>query len=114
MSRKQEEWMERNSAVLTLNSVVWHEAYMCEKNPEVHFLEEKDTRYSGLCGTRDCVARTLREEGVGWSVKHAEVISQAEEELLWSSEVMGLHSLKALFHTISFLRLRLSHANDSI
>ena len=38
-------------------------------------------------------------------LKHAEVISQAEEELLWSSEVMGLHSLKALFHTISFLTL---------
>jgi hypothetical protein len=31
------------------------------------------------------------------------VISQAEEDLLWSSEVMGLHSLKALFHTIFFL-----------
>ena len=28
------------------------------------------------------------------------VISQAEEDLLWSSEVMGLHSL---FHTIFFL-----------
>jgi hypothetical protein len=66
-------------------------------------LDEKDARFLGLRGTRDCVACMLREEGVGCSVKHAEVISQAEEDLLWSSEVMGLHSLKALFHTIFFL-----------
>ena len=55
----------------TLNSLLCGmKLYMCEKNPEVpNFLDEKDARYSGLRGTRDCVAHTLREEGVGWSVK---------------------------------------------
>ena len=71
---------------------------MCEKNPEVpNFLDKKDARFSGLRGIRDCVACMLREEEVGCSVKHAEVISQAEEDLLWSSEVMGLHSPKLCF-----------------
>ena len=47
-----------------------------------NFLNEQDERFSGLCRTRDTVARQLCEEGIGAAVKHTEVLSY-EEVLLW-------------------------------
>ena len=64
---------------------------MKKLNPLVpNFLDENDSRFAGLRGTRDCIARKLREDGVGVSVKHADVISRAEEARLWSAGVLGV------------------------
>lgn len=73
-------------------------------NPSVpNFLSESDTRFAGLRGARDCVARKLREDGVGASIKHAKVITSEEESQLWSAGVLGVHSPSALLHTVFFL-----------
>ena len=46
--------------------------HMKEISPSApNFLSEEDDRFRGLHGTRDTVARQLREEGIGASVKHA-------------------------------------------
>jgi len=58
--------------------------------------------FAGLRGTRDTVARQLREAGVGASVKHHEVISREEENMLWSKGIVGITSPKALVHAVFF------------
>lgn len=53
--------------------------------------------------TRDVVARKLRENGVGASVKHTATISQEEKAQLWSEGVLGLSSPHALLNAVFFL-----------
>ena len=78
--------------------------YMTKANPCVpNFLNEKDPRFAGLRGTRDTVARQLREEGVGAAVKHTEVISSTEESLLWSQGSLGVTSPTALLNAVFFM-----------
>ena len=60
-----------------------------------NFFVENDYRFDGLRGTRDTVSRQLREDGVGSSVKHAEVITYEEEDKLWDREVLGSSTPKA-------------------
>ena len=77
---------------------------MKKVNPATpNFLDENDDRYAGLRGTRDVVARKLREDGVGASVKHTATISQEEEAQLWSEGVLGLSSPRALLNAVFFL-----------
>ncbi len=70
-----------------------------------NFFDEKDYRFDGLRGTRDTISRQLREDGVGSSVKHAEVIiiTYEEEVTLWDREVLGSSTPKRLFSTIFFM-----------
>ena len=78
--------------------------HMKKVNPATpNFLDENDDRFAGLRGTRDVVARKLREDGVGASVKHTATISQEEEAQLWSEGVLGLSSPRALLNAIFFL-----------
>ena len=66
-----------------------------------NFLNEQDQRFSGLRGTRDTVARQLREEGIGAAVKHTEVLSY-EEVLLWDRRLLGVASPRSLFNAVFF------------
>ena len=71
--------------------------HMKERNPSaVDIHSEKDPRFAGLRGTRDTVARELREAGVGTAVQHTPVFEMVEEERLWSLGVLGVDSPKAL------------------
>ena len=74
---------------------------MTKVNPSVpNFLNESDTRFAGLRGARDCAARKLREDRVGASIRHAEVITSEEDSQLWSKGVLGVHSPTALLHSV--------------
>ncbi len=73
-------------AVPTLQfAFVWnstsHEVHIDPTLP--NFFDEKNYCFDGLRGTRDTVSRQLREDDVGSSVKHAEVITYKEEDQLW-------------------------------
>ena len=57
-----------------------------------NFLNEEDDHFRGLRGTRDTIARQLREGGIGASVKHTEVISHEEEALLWERGILGTNT----------------------
>lgn len=79
--------------------------YMRSKNPSTsNFLDENDPNYAGLRGTRDTVTRQLRADGIGASVKHAEVITREEEEQLWESGVMGVGNPRALANAVFFCK----------
>jgi hypothetical protein len=67
-----------------------------------NFLDEKNPGFAGLRGARDCVARKLRENGVGASVKHTE-ITRSEEIQLWNSGVLGTHSPVSLLNAVFFM-----------
>ena len=57
---------------------------------------------TGLRGTRDTVARQLREACVGASLKHHEVISKEEENMVWSKGIVGITSPKVLLRALFF------------
>ena len=63
-----------------------------------NIFSEEDPRFSNLRGTRDTVARQLREEGVGAFTKETEIISIEDEQVIWQKNVMGTHSPKALLY----------------
>ena len=75
--------------------------HMKEINPSSpNFLSEEDDRFVGLCGTRDTIARQLREQGIRASIKHVEVISHEEEALLWERGILGTSTLWSLFYAV--------------
>ena len=47
--------------------------------------------------------RELRTEGVGAVVKHAAVVTPEEEDQLWESKVLGVHTLLALIHAFFYV-----------
>ena len=89
----------------TLNSLLSGlKRYMMKCNPSTpNFLDEHDPRFSGLRGTRDRVARSLRDDGVGAVVKHTPIITIDEENLLWSQGVLGMMTPTSLLNTVFFL-----------
>ena len=42
------------------------------------------------------------QEGVSAQTKHTEIVMKEEEHLLWSSEVLGTHTPKALLNTVFY------------
>ena len=59
--------------------------------------------FAGLRGTRDCIARQLREEGIGVTGKHTPTISIDEEEKVWTTCVLGVDNPKALLNAMFFM-----------
>ena len=45
-------------------------------------LDDKDPAFAGLRGVRDNVSRELRSAGIGAAVKHTNVITYEEEQML--------------------------------
>ena len=61
-------------------------AQLKEKDPSlcpINFLSERDHHFAGLHGTRDQIVCEHRQMGIGAEVKHAEVLSMDEEDVLW-------------------------------
>ena len=56
----------------------------------------KDYRFRNLTSVIQVQYRDLHTNGVGAFVKHAAVVNSEEEDLLWNSKVLGVHSLFAL------------------
>ena len=51
----------------------------------------------------DAESKRLTSMGVGATIKQAEAFTEAEEEQLWTSELLGGHSAEALLDTMLFL-----------
>ena len=56
-----------------------------------------------LKNTLDGEMKRLQGKGLGVNTKKAEVIDKEEEEMLWSSGILGDHSHQALLNTIFFM-----------
>ncbi len=66
--------------------------HMKQLNPEaVDILSEKDPKFTGLRGVRDTVARELRKDGIGATVKHTDVFTFEVENHLWETAWMLIH-----------------------
>ena len=65
------------------------------------FLDKADPVLSarGACQT---ISRDLRKEGIGAEMKHTEIFTPEEEDLLWSSGAIGMHSPISLVRTLFF------------
>ena len=67
-----------------------------------NFMDRKHPAFRELSGAMAVRFRELREKGVGAVVKHAVVVTSAEEDLLWESGVIGDHSPIALQRAVFF------------
>ena len=77
--------------------------HMVSLNPHApNILDEKNPSFAGLRKMRDCVARDLRSEGIGTTVKHAPEISHNEEQLLWDTGVISLDTPTSLLNAMFY------------
>ena len=71
---------------------------------DYHLFNKDDFRFTDLQNTLDSVCVSLRKEGFGATRKAALVVTKKDEELLWSSGVLGTNSpwplLRAVFYTV--------------
>ena len=69
--------------------------------PEIDIF--KDSNFTDFCATLDGEMKCLQSLGLGTKKRQAEPLTEAEENLLWSSGALGDHSLQALVDTIFFM-----------
>lgn len=70
--------------------------HMRSINPDSpNFLDQKDCRLS--------LFHKLRTMSIGADVKHAEIFNKEEEQQLWDSGTLGLHSPQALLNAVFYL-----------
>ena len=65
-------------------------------------MNRKDPQFRDLNGAIQVRYRELRQQGVGAQVKHTAIVSPEEEDMLWSSKVIGDHSPLALQRAVFF------------
>ena len=63
-----------------------------------NFLDKKDPRFSELSGVCGSVAKQLRKDGIGASVKHASIITPEEDILLEK----GIYAPKPLVRAVFY------------
>ena len=75
-----------------------------------NFMNRKDPQFRELTGAIQVKFRELREQGVGAVVKHASIVTPAEESFLGERQVIGDHSpvalQRAVFFTLAVFCLR--------
>ena len=67
-----------------------------------NFLNKKDPHFSDLSGVCGFVAKQLRKDGVGASVKHAPIVTSEEVDLLLDKGVIGIYAPKPLVRAVFF------------
>lgn len=71
-----------------------------------NFMSRKDPAFCDLTGTLQVRYRELRMDGVGAVVKHASIVTPEEEDMLWESKVIGVHTPLALVHAVFFTSVK--------
>ena len=73
---------------------------MLEKHPKL--LDKQQTCFRDLRGTCDTVYRNLRCQGIGAEVRHAPIITPAEEEKLWLTAVLNINNPRSLQRAVFY------------
>ena len=77
--------------------------HMLSMNPTAtKFMDQKNPAFRELHNTCDNRYRTLHKEGIGSDVHHAPLITQEEEDQLWSNGVIGTSTPKALQNAVFY------------
>ena len=61
-----------------------------------------DDTFKEVRFTVDHLMKLRKEQGLGNSVRQAEVLTFTDEDVLWSLGLLGYHNLKVLLHTVLF------------
>ena len=61
---------------------------------------KKDVRFRCFHGIMETTYQNLHKEGMGVEIKHASIISEEEEAILWEQQILGCHSPKALVRAV--------------
>ena len=67
----------------------------CNKQP-FDIFAKKDMCFWQLHGTMETIFQQLHKDGIGAEIKHAAVISEEEEALLWKEGILGSSCPRAL------------------
>ena len=67
-----------------------------------NFLEKSNHAFKKLHNIMEYLFQELSKEGVSAETKHAEIVTKDEENLVWSSGVMGMHAPKALLNAVFY------------
>jgi len=71
----------------------------------VNFFDEKDNSFAQLRKVLDARMKELLSKGLGTKPKKADVLSEEDEDILWSSGVFGQSCAQSLQYTVFFLFL---------
>ena len=76
---------------------------MCHNNSHpFDIFDKKDVRFRHFYDTMETTYQNLHKEGVGVEIRHASIISEEEEVILWEWQILGCHSPKALVRAFFF------------
>ena len=68
----------------------------------VNFFDEKDNSFAQLRKVLDARMKELLSKGLGTKPKKADVLSEEDEDILWSSGVFGQSCVQSLQYTVFF------------
>ena len=72
-----------------------------QENPP-NFLDRQDVRFKKLHGTCDCIFCKLQESGVGTTKKSAAVITEENEDKLWTTGILNVTHPQGLQKAVFF------------
>ena len=78
--------------------------YMRDTVPgALNFLDKGDQRFKALHNSLDSLFRDLRTKNIGTRVKHAEVFTKEEEQMLWDKGILGTSNPQSLLNAAFYL-----------
>ena len=89
-----------------LTGLLWHMRDMIPG--ALNFLEKGDQHFKALHNSLDSLFRDLRTNNIGTSVKHAEVFTRDEEQIMWNKGILGTTTPQSLLKLMLFSTLSLS------
>ena len=70
--------------------------YASNQQASVRYFRQKNVRFTRFHGTMETTYQNLHKEGIGVEIKHASIILEEEEAILWEQQILRCHSPKAL------------------
>ena len=70
----------------------------------LNFLEKGYQHFKALHNSLDSLFRDLRTNNIGTSVKHAEVFTRDEEQIMWNKGILGTTTPQSLLNAVFYLK----------
>jgi len=84
--------MARNIPKITPSFAVWTAAYNQRKASRGEYFDKRSKDFASFRRIQDSEHHQLHVKGVGAAIKYYEVLSLEDEDQLWRSGTIGLHS----------------------
>ena len=70
----------------------------------LNFLEKGDQHIKAIHNSLDSLFRNLRTKNIGTSLKHAEVFTRDEEQIMWNKGILGTTTPQSLLNAVFYLK----------